>query len=440
DNAIYEDVLMVASTTAKGLYSYTFQASSDLFAAGKAFKYVMSESLSNGRVMGSGMVEAMSITTIAGLASAAPEAERAAKAAVAAITALQAMVANRDNTNIGTTLRKIQTSVDRLPEVFAQGKMEAKLASETLNEISNRLKKLTGNEGYDLKELIEQNLNESPSLKEIRTRTDTINSVVDLLLKLFEAEFGGEEDIVVSVGVESGSVRFRIFAANPSKSKTQRVDIKNYLPQEVRPKDVINLAGLDLDYDAEKGIYYVYRPGVELYPSEIRIFEIEVEDVWIIPENKLKDLRTRTKSIMERIAKTEYYLKAKEVSESIYSRLDTIATSQADDTISRERHIGIYRDNLEVVGEVKEDIAKLEKLLATAGGPLAPEMLTKTRLKSESPTKTMTWIIIFAIILFVTLLAAVLFFTWHHQTRVTREELLSAKKSAFPDGSNENTS
>ena len=75
----------------------------------------------------------------------------------------------------------------------------------------------------------------------------------------------------------------------------------------------------------------------------------------------------------------------------------------------------------------------MEKALATAGGPLAPSILTKTKIKSEEPSKTMTWIVIFIIIIFVGLLAAVLFFTWMRQAKTTKDTLLSAKRSAFPD-------
>jgi flagellar basal body-associated protein FliL len=67
-------------------------------------------------------------------------------------------------------------------------------------------------------------------------------------------------------------------------------------------------------------------------------------------------------------------------------------------------------------------------------------MLAKTKLKSESPQKTMTWIVIFSMIIFIALLAGVLFFTWHRQTRLAREELLAAKKSAFPGSLEESES
>jgi len=213
------------------------------------------------------------------------------------------------------------------------------------------------------------------------------------------------------------------------------VDIKNYLPQEVKPKDIIDSSGLDIEYDHDRAIYFIYKKSVELAPSEIRTFQIEVEDIWFIPKDKLSDLRARTETIIAKLEKTDYYIRGKEIADSIYKRLDEIAASQADETVSRSQHIGIYRQNLLIVDQIKEDIAKLEKILATAGGPLAPEMLSKTRIKAESPTKTITWIIIFTIIIFVSLLAGVLFFTWHRQSHYAREELLSAKKSAFPGSS-----
>jgi hypothetical protein len=179
---------------------------------------------------------------------------------------------------------------------------------------------------------------------------------------------------------------------------------------------------------------------VELAPSEVRIFEVEVEDVWLVPDKELNGIKTQADSILGRIKDSEYYLKAKEIADTIYPRLKDIAASQVDDAVSRSQHIGIYRQNLLVLKQIKEDIAKMEKILVTAGGPLAPEMLAKARIKSDSPTKTITWVVIFIIIIFIGLLAGVLFFTWHRQARLTREELLAAKKSAFPGPSEEKES
>jgi len=420
--------------TQLGLYVYEFTADSR-FTVGKAYTYIIQEPQTGGLVTGSGVVESMTITTVAGLAAAAPEAERAAKKALDAIKAVEAVVVSSDNINIALTLKNLKDSVDALPEVLAKDITGGGAVSKAVNDIADKLKALGLEEGFDFEEMLEKAIGDSPTIKEVRSKTDAINGVVQILLQIFEAKFGGLESPIVSTSLSPGSVRFRVVAVNPSKTKTQVVQVKSYLPEEVRPKDILDLGALELEYDAEKSIYYVYKGNVELAPSEVRVFEVEVEDIWMIPQEKLDDFRSRVEAIMERLEDTEYYSRAKEIADTIAPRLEEIARTQADETVSRAQHIGYYRQNILTVDSIKEDIAKLEKILATAGGPLAPEMLAKTRIKSESPSKTMTWVVIFSIIIFIGLMAGVLFFTWHRQTRITREELLAAKKTAFPEPS-----
>jgi hypothetical protein len=419
--------------TTAGVYTYTFQAASTVFTPGKPYTYVITESVvTYGMVTGSGVIESMSITTVAGLASAAPGAERAAKKALEAIKAVEAVLVSGDNINIALTLKNLKDSVEALPEILSKEGAGTGTISEAVNEIAEKLKALGLEEGYDFSELIEKALGDSPAIKEVRSKTEAISGIVELLLKIFEAKFGGLDTPIVATTLLPGSVRFRVVAVNPSKVRTQTIQVKTYLPGEVTPKDITDLGGLELEYDSEKSIYYVYKQNLELAPSEVRAFEVEVSDVWITPEKELEELKRWTDSIITRLEKTEYYPLAREKADSIYKRLNGIATSQADENVSRAQHIGIYRENLSTIAEIKEDIARLEKILATAGGPLAPDMLAKAKIKSESPSKTMTWIVIFTLVIFVGLLAGVLFFTWHRQSRFTREELLAAKESAFP--------
>jgi hypothetical protein len=411
------------------LYIYKIRVNKNDFDTGKAYSYIVSDTVTGGMVTGSGMVESTSLSAIIGLAAAAPEAERAAKKALEGIKALEAVLITKENVNIALTLKNLKESVDALPSVMAK-EGSPKDMSKTINNISERLTKLIGEEGYDLKEMLGETLKDNPTLKEVRNKTEAIGSAVDLTLQIMESKFGGVDTPIVSTSLQPGSVRFRITAANPSRIKAQKVEIKNYLPQEVKPDDVADLGGLELEYDAGQSIYYVYKE-IELAPGEIRMFEVEVNDIWFIPENKLDDTRKRVDSIMNKLEKTEYYQKAKEIADTIYPRLDKMAVGQADESVSRSQHIGIYRQNLISMDTVKDDIARMEKILVTAGGPPAPEMLAKTKIKADEPTKTMTWIVIFIIIIFIALMAGVLFFTWQRQTHATKEALMDAKKSAF---------
>jgi len=430
DNKTILDNVRLVETSA-GVYNYEFTADTR-FTAGKAYTYVITEQSTGGMVSGSGMVEGMSMTTIAGLASAAPEAEKAAKKALEAIKSVESVLISKEPMNIALTLKNLKDSVDALPEVMTKEGPSARLA-QTVNEISTRIKKLGGDEGYDFSTLVGKAVSDSPAIKELRSKADAIRASTDVLTNVFEAKFGGVDKPVVVTSLEPGSVKFRIVAMNPSKIKTQKIEVKYNLPAEVKPKDIMDTGGLDLEYDSEKYIYYMHKPEFELLPNEIKTFEVEVEDVWVVQDKQLDSLRSRTQDIMDRLQKTEYYGKGKEIADTIYSRLDEIAVSQKDDSINREQHIGIYRQSLETLTQIKEDIARMEKILVTAGGPASPEMLSKTKIKAEEPTKTMTWILVFVIIIFIGLLTGVLFFTWHRQARLTREELLSAKESAFPE-------
>ncbi|MCX5702217.1 MAG: hypothetical protein NTW64_04490 [Candidatus Omnitrophica bacterium] len=429
DDKVIVQAEILRDPITQGIYKYEFTADGR-FTPGQAYTYIITERETDAFITGSGMVESMGLTTIAGLAAAAPEAARVAKKALEAIKAVEAVVVTGENINIALTLKNLKESVDALPGALAKEGPSTQLV-QTVNEISDRIRSLAGEEGFDLSTLLEEALSGSPTIKDMRTKTDAINSVIELLMQIFEAKLGGLDSPVISTSLQPGSVKFRVVALNPSKLKTQKIQVKTYLPEEVKPKDIMDLGGLELEYDAEKSIYYVYRSNIELAPGEMRSFEVEVEDIWFVPEKIIGDLRTRANAILERLDKTEYYVKAKEIADTIYPRLDEIIQLQLDDAVSRQQHIGIYRQNLLTIEQIKEDLAKMEKIIVTAGGPPAPEMLA-TNVQAEAPSKTMTWIVIFIIIIFVGLLAAVLFFTWQRQARTSQRELLSSKRSAFP--------
>jgi hypothetical protein len=416
----------------EGLYIYEIIASKDSFTPGKAFTYVMTEQTTSGLVSGSGIVESTSITSIAGLAASAPEAAQTAKKVLDAVATLQNVLISDNPINISMALTNLQKSMDDLPEALSKesgGTAQARV----LNEVADKLNALVGEEGFDISSMLEEALDESPTIKDIRGKTDAIQGVIKLLQQLFEAKFGGLDTPVVSTSLAPGSVKFRIAVANPSKTRAQNVPVKIYLPAEVKPKDVMELGGLNLEYDQEKSIYYVYSNDVELNPMESRLFEVEVEDIWFVPKNDLDSLRGQSEAIVGRLKDSDYYDAAQTIAGSIYTRLDNIAKSQADDSMSREQHIGLYRNNLQVVDKIKEDIEKLEKLLVAVGGQPEPTMLKNIKIKGDTPTRKVTWIVIFVIMIFIGLLAAVFFFTWNSQVKFTDNVLKSAKKDAFPE-------
>lgn len=228
------------------------------------------------------------------------------------------------------------------------------------------------------------------------------------------------------------NIRMKVVAVNPSDTEYKTTEVKIYLPDEVTPGDILEEGELDIEYDEKRSIYYMYKENVELYPKQTKVFEVIIKDIWRIPDMDLDMMERRTTRILTRLQESDYYAEAAQLADTIYERLEEIREGQDDETISRERHIGLYRTNLKVAERIKEDIDRLEQLLTYIGGPPAPEMLEDSVLKADAPTNSTTWFIIFLIIGFMALLGMVFFFTWHQQAQITEKVMLNARQTSFP--------
>ena len=249
----------------------------------------------------------------------------------------------------------------------------------------------------------------------------------------------------MAFGITRDSVKIRVVAVNPSDEKIQKFRVKTYLPQEVTPKDIIRQGGLNLKYDTDRSMYYLFKDNVELSPKETRVFEIEVNDIWFIEDVRLDSLGKQADITLERLKETQHYELFKPVAEDIHKFLDKIATTQNDETVSRGQRIGNYRTSLRTIAKIKEDLERMERLMAKAvsaagGQPPVPDILEKSQIKAKSPSKTTTWMIIFIIMVFIGLLVAVFFFTWQRHSRSFDRIISTAREEAFPKSGKEKES
>jgi len=71
-----------------------------------------------------------------------------------------------------------------------------------------------------------------------------------------------------------------LLAVNPSETIKQNVPIRYNLPREVRKEDIIDPGGMNVDYDAKAGCFYVSK-DVELEAKGTATFQIIIQDKWI---------------------------------------------------------------------------------------------------------------------------------------------------------------
>ncbi|MBI1977440.1 MAG: hypothetical protein HYS55_01655, partial [Candidatus Omnitrophica bacterium] len=427
---------MIESVEQPGVYSYSFAASSSNFEAGKVYTYIVSEDTTGGLASGSGFVELTSLSAIAGLVASAPRAAESAKKALDAINALEAvMTKGGDLAGVKDQVADLKDVVEGIPDMIASAiRKEGSIGNvkDVVNNISNRLTALAGQEGYDMGTLMQKALSESPTVKDIRQKADDINTAVTVVEKTVERKLGKSDEPILVVSYTSGSVILRVMAVNPSDKKIQEVPVKIYLPQEATPQDILDRGDLELGYDSDKSLYYVYKEKVVLLPKETRVLQVEIRDIWFVSDEILGSLRAQTDHILKRLKDTAYFDQANLVGKTIYGRLDDIVMSQADESLNKELHIGLYRSNTQVIERIKEDIARLEKLLVAVGAPPAPELLAESKLNLKTPSRATTWFIIFAILIFIGLLGAVFFFTWQAQLKVSKELSDSKNATSFP--------
>jgi hypothetical protein len=227
-------------------------------------------------------------------------------------------------------------------------------------------------------------------------------------------------------------VTMRVVAVNPSADKSKAVPVRIDLPAEITPADVLERGELDLDFDTERSLYYVHKAEVQLAPKQTKVFEVIVRDVWYIADEELEGLKSHTDVLLGRLEDSEYFPFAQQLSGSIKERLESIQQMQGDESIGRKARIGMYRTNTQTLRVVKEDLTRMEKLLSFTGGPPVPEMMEESPLKSDAPSTTTTWLVIFLVITFMGLLAGQFFFTWQRRLKTMSDFSNGTGAGDFP--------
>ena len=226
----------------------------------------------------------------------------------------------------------------------------------------------------------------------------------------------------------------RVVVLNPSATLTQTKSVRTPLPKEITMQNVKDDGGMEIEYDNKEGSFVAFKNDIPLEPGETKVFEIIMDDVWMMNEEKLEVQRTRTEKIVNAMKKSKAYERAALIGEGIYAHVDQIIKAQNNQGVTTNQHIAYYRDNVQLAESIQKDITELEKLLVTAGGTVSLDAVENADLNVKGPDTKTTWIIIFVILLFIAILGGVFYFTWQGQAGSKTKE-----KGETPSAFKENT-
>ena len=185
----------------------------------------------------------------------------------------------------------------------------------------------------------------------------------------------------------ASKVVLRIRSGNPIE-QAQKVRIKTKLPNRVSTNDIIDLGGLSLGYDVKNDALYVYNE-VELGSKEIRVYDVELKDIWVVPEDELRGMAARAGALIGTLKETDYYDTASMLQADISKSVDVIIADQAENAISAGvtpvQHIRAYETNLRLLNQVKKDIGLVENFVLASGQD--PGSLTGVAQDTPEPRK-----------------------------------------------------
>lgn len=161
----------------------------------------------------------------------------------------------------------------------------------------------------------------------------------------------------------------RIRAANPA-DQPQSVRIKSHLPAGVTTNNIIDLGGLELDYDVKTDTYFVFRE-MELGPKRNELFEVVLDDIWFVPEDEIDRYAEHARQLVRKLSGSASQENAEGLLAEIETRVAAILELQAANAISAGvkpmQHIRAYEANLEALTRVKTDLGYLENLVLGEG-------------------------------------------------------------------------
>lgn len=237
----------------------------------------------------------------------------------------------------------------------------------------------------------------------------------------------------LGTALAADTVKMRTILVNPSSEKPQKKSIKNYLPKEIKMKNIIDAGGLEIEYDEEQGMFFAFKQDVELAPGETKTYELVMEDVWMVPDDNLDRLRERTENAMQQLVDTRYFAQADLIAKTIYGRLEEIKRTQNDANVTKQQHIAYFRENLKVLDAIEADIYELEKILVAVGGTPNLKVIEDAKIDLKSPNTKTTWILIFSILIFIAILGGAFYFTWQGQVKVTENIFVREKDLSFTE-------
>ncbi len=180
--------------------------------------------------------------------------------------------------------------------------------------------------------------------------------------KIYDPNYFDKEAQTTDAIETDKTIKFVLQVKNPSEKEKKTIKHRHYLPSEVHEEDILEKQGFDVRFDEKKSKSYLFKEE-DFEGGEEKKYEVVMKDIWRFPVAKLDPIEQRAKTAMTEIANSAYEESGKYLYDELNKTLNLIRETQNFE-VSTEEHIGIFRTNQKRYEVVKQDVERLEQMLA----------------------------------------------------------------------------
>jgi len=342
--------------------------------------------------------------------------------------------------DIQTRVTAVQSDVSTIKSDVSTIKSDVSSAKSTIDSVWSRLQTLTGTlpsgytgvyeqlvsiantlsglgvlKGSGAESLYTLSAENKNDVKYLKNKILDLQAAIEINRILLAS---GGQNSVFSTWYTFHSVVLNMLVANPTNRKA-KIPFKAYLPKEAKPEHIISSGGLKVEFEEASGSYIV-TGEFELEGGQSITRKVEMKNIWLIDEGEVEELRRQAEELAEEAKKTAYSAQVTVLKNDTFMRIERILRKQEEATATPQDHILAYRENLEDLEVVKENLKKMTDLVTSAGAG-------RGLLGSIASINTLaTWGIIIALVTGLVLLGLTFYSMWKHQMMIAAQ--LAGKK------------
>lgn len=179
------------------------------------------------------------------------------------------------------------------------------------------------------------------------------------------------------------NIYVNILAVNGTDEAKEQ-DIKQFLPKELTAEDIIDTAGLELDYDVNEGAYFV-KGKVTLGAKETKTYKILIRDLWQLEQAEVEEIRKQIDVSVSRLEGTEYHETGQQRQKNLTQRLDFITTQLGDNAENITQRIDRYRAYADEIKDIRDNAVSVKYWRSKPPDPKENQVFTLV-IEVENPS------------------------------------------------------